>query len=182
MRTSGITGVLSCLLLSALSGTSNAGERQRSHSPHHQTRGMIERLHNRDGDRNLRQSHEGRRGEPRHHARDRRHEHGRDEGQHRREGDRHLYYGHERWRDGTERHRHSSHGRGYWHDYHHHTHRHHGYRHRFYNNYHYYYNGAGFYFPGFGLIAHGHAHGRHCPSWHFDDFAAGFILGAIIID
>lgn len=68
--------------------------------------------------------------------------------------------------------------RGYWHDYH--RGHHHGYRHRHYNGYHYYYNNVGFYFPGHGYIAHGHRHTRDCPHWHFEDFAAGVILGAII--
>ncbi|HEX7025991.1 MAG TPA: hypothetical protein VF268_01985 [Gammaproteobacteria bacterium] len=70
------------------------------------------------------------------------------------------------------------HRRGYWHDYH--RGHHHGYRHRHYKGYHYYYNNTGFYFPGYGHIAHGHRHSRHCPHWHFEDFAAGLILGAII--
>lgn len=55
-----------------------------------------------------------------------------------------------------------------------------GYRHRYYNGYHYYYNSSGFFFPGYGFIAYGHRHSSHCPHWHFEAFASGVILGAII--
>lgn len=55
-----------------------------------------------------------------------------------------------------------------------------GYRHRYYNGRHYYYNTIGFYFPGYGYIHHGHRHSRHCPHWHFEGFAAGLVLGAIL--
>lgn len=186
MRTHRITGVFGGLLLLALAGAAGAEqERQKQHSPHHQTRGMIERLHNRE-DRGRdhvsdqrrarnewRGHHDGDRGHGRHHnhdRHDRRHDGGRHH--HDRDRERHPHWGHE-----------SRRGRGYWHDYHHGQRRHHhAYRHRFYNNYHYYFNSTGFYFPGYGFISHGHAHGRHCPHWHFEDFAAGFVLGAIIID
>ncbi|MBN1379851.1 MAG: hypothetical protein JXA04_11530 [Gammaproteobacteria bacterium] len=67
---------------------------------------------------------------------------------------------------------------GYWVDYH--RGYKHDYRHRYYHGHHYYYNQLGFYFPGFGFIAHGHIHNRHCPHWHFEPFAAGLILGAIL--
>lgn len=164
MHTNSKTAVFAGLFLMTLAGAADAGERRGSHSPYNQSRGMHERLHQRDG-----------RDEWRHGDRDGRHGHS-DRRDHR---DRHLYYGHERRRDGAH-----GRGRGYWHDYHHgHGHGHHrGYRHRFHNNYHYYYNAGGFYFPGYGVIAHGHRHDRHCPHWHFEDFASGFVLGAIIAD
>lgn len=171
-----ITGVFSGLLLLTLAGAAEAGqERQQHRSPDQRTRGMIERMHNRfdghrDGSRHENSQHSRGRDQWRHDSNDRHHD-----GRHHRD--------HERWRDGAHRHRHSPQVRGYWNDYHHgHRRHHHAYRHRFYNNYHYYYNGAGFFFPGYGYIAHGHAHGRHCPHWHFEDFAAGFVLGAIIVD
>lgn len=60
-------------------------------------------------------------------------------------------------------------------------HRHYpGYRQRYYNGRYYYFNNSGFFFPGYGIIAYGHRHTRHCPHWHFEDFASGVILGAII--
>lgn len=67
---------------------------------------------------------------------------------------------------------------GYWRAYHRGYKQ--GYRHRYHGNHHYYYNKHGFYFPGYGYIAHGHAHGDHCPSWHNEGFAAGLVLGTII--
>lgn len=55
-----------------------------------------------------------------------------------------------------------------------------GYRERYYNGRYYYFNNTGFFFPGYGFIAYGHRHTRYCPQWHFEDFASGVILGAII--
>jgi hypothetical protein len=157
------------LLLLAI-GTADAGERRRAASPQHQTRGMIERLHDRGGHRGRQDSHDGSRRQQ--HDRERHH------GHHNVDRRRHDHRDRHHLRGG-----HSRHGGGYWYDYHHHrASHHHGYRYRFHNNYHYYYNAAGFYFPGFGLLAHGHVHDRHCPHWHFEDFAAGFVLGAIIVD
>jgi hypothetical protein len=192
MRANRLAGVFGGLLLLVQAGIAEAGRegRQESRSPHQQIRGMVERLHDR-GD--------GRHGDA-DHRRDRHHDRGRHDSRRDSDRERHLYWGHERWRDGTERRRHFSNergyapghqhygrrhspNRGYWQDFHHgHRHHHHGYRHRVYNHYHYYYNSIGFYFPGYGHIAHGHLHGVHCPHWHFEDFAAGFILGAIIYD
>jgi hypothetical protein len=164
------TGVFTAgLLLLAITAGADAAERERRLSQHNQTGSMQQRLHNRDGrhaDRVSRHGHE--RG---HDHRDR-HEHNRHE------RDRHLHRGHELWRNGTD----GRHHRGYWHTYHHQRHHQHAYRHRYHNNYHYYYNAAGFYFPDFGFIAHGHRHAAHCPHWHFEDFAAGLVLGAIILD
>lgn len=55
-----------------------------------------------------------------------------------------------------------------------------GYRQRYYNGRDYYFNDTGFFFPGYGFIAYGHRHTSHCPHWHFEAFASGVILGAII--
>ena len=100
----------------------------------------------------------------------------------RHERDRHhqqpRYSGRERRHDNTRYYNRP--GPGYWHDYHYG--RHPEYRHRYYNGHHYYYNSIGFYFPGLGFIARGHVHGPHCPHWHFEPFAAGLLLGAILND
>lgn len=68
---------------------------------------------------------------------------------------------------------------GYWRDYHYGK-RKYPYRYRHYNGFHYYYDHRGFYFPNYGHIRHGHYHDRHCPSWHFESFAAAIILSEIL--
>ena len=177
MRNHRTASALTGLLLLILAGTTTAGEAMRdARSPHRQTRDMTERLYDRAG----RHEHGGRngRGDWQQARRGRDGHSHEDSWHHDRERDSH--WGHEHWRENTDRH--SWQGRGYWPDYHHGYHRGYGYRHRYYNNSPYYYNASGFYFPGYGFIERGHVHGGYCPHWHFDDFAAGFVLGAIIND
>lgn len=169
-----IVSALTGLLLLALAGTAAAWEPAReAHPPHQQNRGTSEWPRGHDGRHERGGNEDGHRQGDRHdwvrHDNENAWHHDRDRDPH---------WSHEHWRadNGT----HSWQGRGYWRDY---DYGYHGeYRHRYYNHYHYYYNTAGFYFPGYGFIERGHVHSRYCPHWHFEDFATGFVLGAIIND
>ncbi|HEX5055669.1 MAG TPA: hypothetical protein VFX02_04140 [Gammaproteobacteria bacterium] len=164
MRNDRTVSALTILLLLTLAGTAMAGESTRGTRPHHQARDRVERQHER-GHGDDWNAHGHGHGDWQRARRDR-------------DGHGHENHGyHDRDRGADHR---SWQGRGYWRDYHYGHH--YDYRHRYYNNYHYYYNTSGFYFPGYGFIERGHVHGRYCPHWHFEDFAAGFVLGAIIFD